>query len=31
VRLGAPQWLDGAEVGRVQADARVFSVLGGAR
>jgi hypothetical protein len=31
VRLGAPQWLDGAEVGRVQADARFFSVLGGAR
>ena len=31
VRLGAPHWLDGADVGRVRADARFFSVLGGAR
>ena len=31
VRLGAPQWLAGADVGRVRADARFFSVLGGAR
>ncbi len=31
VRLGAPQWLADADVGRVRADARFFSVLGGAR
>jgi len=31
VRLGAPQWLAEADVGRVRADARFFSVLGGAR
>ena len=31
VRLGAPHWLDGADIGRVRADARFFSVLGGAR
>ena len=31
VRLGAPHWLDGTDVGRVRADARFFSVLGGAR
>jgi hypothetical protein len=31
VRLGAPQWLDGTEVGRVTADARFCSVLGGGR
>jgi hypothetical protein len=31
VRLGAPHWLDGADVGRVRADAQFFSVLGGAR
>lgn len=31
VRLGAPQWLDAADVGRVPADAQFFSVLGGAR
>ena len=31
VRLGAPHWLDGADVGRAPADARFFSVLGGAR
>ena len=31
VRLGAPRWLDGSTVGRVRADARFFSVLGGGR
>jgi hypothetical protein len=31
VRLGAPHWLDGADVGRVRADAQFFSVLGGGR
>jgi hypothetical protein len=31
VRLGAPHWLDGTDVSRVRADARFFSVLGGAR
>jgi hypothetical protein len=31
VRLGAPQWLDGADVDRARADARFFSVLGGVR
>ncbi len=31
VRLGAPHWLADADVGRVRADARFFSVLGGAR
>jgi hypothetical protein len=31
VRLGAPHWLDGAATGRVRADARFFSVLGGGR
>jgi hypothetical protein len=31
VRLGAPCWLDGADVGRVRTDARFFSVLDGAR
>ena len=31
VRLGAPRWLDGSSVGRVRADARFFSVLGGGR
>jgi hypothetical protein len=31
VRLGAPCWLDGADVGRVRTDARFFSVLGGVR
>ena len=30
VRLGAPQWLEGAGVARVETDARFFSVLGGA-
>jgi hypothetical protein len=29
--LGAPHWLDGTDVSRVRADARFFSVLGGAR
>jgi hypothetical protein len=31
VRLGAPHWLDGVDVGRVRADAKFSSVLGGAR
>lgn len=31
VRLGAPSWLDGDAVGRVEADAQFFSVLGGGR
>ena len=31
VRMGAPRWLDRTEVGRVRADARFFSVLGGVR
>ena len=31
VRLGAPRWLEGADVARVAVDAQFFSVLGGAR
>jgi hypothetical protein len=31
VRLGAPRWIDGADVDRVHADARFYSVLGGVR